>query len=122
MSKSRFLLTLSIILLIFVVFAGTSCSKLKNIKAPVTGTVYMDGRPASGTVAIKDEGGTVIAQERTNINGHFRITDLNPGTYKIVYFNYQGVPWKTEQVIQIRLGRPEVVELQLNSADRMSFN
>jgi hypothetical protein len=122
MLKNEKLAAVIILVLIIGALSGISCGRLKNIKASVSGTVYMDGRPVSGTVILTDQNEQVIAQERTNTNGHFRITDLQPGTYYIQYLNYQGVPWSTRQLVEVRLGRPEVVDLQLSAADRQMFN
>ncbi len=101
----------------------TSCGQLRNIKASIAGTVYIDGRPvAFGTVQVVNEAGVVVAQERTTSSGHYQIKDLDPGTYKVVYLNARGVRFGRETMIEVRRGRFEQVDLELSSTDRLPIN
>ena len=120
MSRKYFLIAL-IALIVLGLLGTVSCGRLKQIKGSISGTVYMDGRPVSGTIILKDANGATIAQERTNTGGHYRITDLEPGTYIVQYLNYQGVPWAKTQTVEVRIGRPEIVDLQLSATDRAAI-
>ncbi len=108
----------SIIVVIFCItlcglLLGTSCGGLKNVKASIAGTVYIDGRPqAFGTVqAWRD--GAMVQQQRCGQSGHFHLKDLNAGKYTVVYLNARGAPIGGETVVQVRLGRFETVDLYL---------
>ena len=118
--SSRLLIVPVIAVLLLGALSGVSCSRIK-IKASISGTVYMDGRPTSGTVLLSNKDGGTVAMERTNTSGHFRITDVDPGTYTLQYLNLQGVPWGHSETIVVRLGRPEIVDLQLSMEDRQLF-
>ena len=96
----------------------SSCSALRNVKASISGTVYLDGRPSFGTVVLLDMNGKQVAQQQTNMNGHFRITDIPAGRYQIQYLNNHGIPFGEPSIVEVRLGRPETVDLKLSSKDR----
>jgi len=99
-----------------------SCARLRNIKASISGTVYMDGRPISGHLLLKDTNGNVVGRADTSLSGHYQIKDINAGTYKLMFLNMQGVPWGGEVTVVVRLGRPEGVDLQLKSSDRLPIS
>jgi hypothetical protein len=121
LNRKVILSTLSFLLL--AVFLSSGCAGLAGkIKGSISGTVYMDGRPTSGTILIKDAGGTVIQQARTNLNGHYQLKDLSSGTYTLQYLNMQGMPFGHETTVEIRMGRFEVVDIQLTASDRMPIN
>lgn len=108
-------------MVILALLAGTSCGALKNVKASISGTVYMDGRPVAGTVQLVDESGNIVANERTTMEGHYTIKNLNPGKYTLQYLNYSGVPYGGETEVVVRIGRFETVDIHLSSADRVLF-
>jgi len=112
------LMTLALAML----FLMPSCGFMRNVKASIAGTVYMDGRPVSGTVVVYDMNGQEVAQARTTLEGHFIIKGLNPGTYKLRYLNMQGFPFGSEKVVEVRLGRFEQVKIELSSSDRIPIN
>jgi hypothetical protein len=113
-------LALSLTVALVAVLAGTSCGQLRNLKASIAGTVYMDGRQqAWGTVQAMNEAGQVVAQERCTDSGHYQLKNLDPGRYTLVYVNNMGVPYGGETVVEVRRGRFEQVDLYLSSADRM---
>jgi hypothetical protein len=81
----------------------------------IAGTVYVDGNPqAYGTVQALDEEGKLIAQERCNQTGHFRIMGLKQGIYRLIYLNARGSPFGGETVVRVRPGRFERVDLELS--------
>jgi hypothetical protein len=121
--KYRSFIVPIIALLILAVFAGSACSKLKNIKASISGTVYMDGRPISGHLLIKDAAtNAVVAQADTNLNGHFIAKDLNAGEYIIQFLNMQGVPFGNETRVKLSLGKFESVDIKLKATDRKTVD
>ena len=80
----------------------------------IAGTVYIDGNPqAYGTVQALDEEGKLIAQERCNQTGSFRIRGLRQGIYRLVYLNARGSPFGEATVVRVRPGRFERVDLEL---------
>ncbi len=109
-------------LILVVVLLGGSCTAIGNIKASVSGTAYMDGRPIQGTILLLDMNGTVVNQCRTGMNGHYQIRDVSAGKYELRFLNMQGVPFGREVSIEVRLGRPERVDLQLSASDRELMN
>jgi hypothetical protein len=118
MNYRRFIV-LIIALLVLAALAGSSCSKIRNIKGSISGTVYMDGRPISGHLLIKDAATkAVVAQADTNMNGHFIAKDLNAGEYIIQYLNMQGVPFGNETLVKVSLGKFEAVDIKLKATDR----
>lgn len=81
----------------------------------IAGTVYIDGNPqAYGTVQALNEEGKLVAQERCNQTGHFRIMGLRHGTYRLVYLNARGAPFGEETIVRVRPGRFESVDLELS--------
>ncbi len=104
------------------ILLSSSCAQLRQIKSSITGTVYMDGRPIQGTVQLLDENGAVLGSSRTNMNGHYQIRDVQPGTYILQFLNMQGMPYGNEVTVLVRMGRPEVVDLELTQADRVPLN
>lgn len=121
MIMTRRILWLILGMIVLALLAGTSCGALKNVKASISGTVYMDGRPVAGSVQLIDESGSIVATERTNMHGHFTIKNLNPGKYTLQYLNYSGVPYGGETVVEVRIGRFEAVDVHLSSTDRIAF-
>jgi len=102
------------------IILGASCSQLTNIKASIAGTVYIDGRPMPhGTVQAINEAGHVVGQERTSASGHYIIKDLDPGTYKLVFLNANGMQFGKETTVEVRRGRFEQVDLELSATDRI---
>lgn len=82
----------------------------------IAGTVYINGNPqAFGTVQALDEEGKLVAQERCNQTGHFRILGLRQGTYRLVYLNARGAQFGEETVVRVRPGRFERVDLELST-------
>lgn len=116
---NRLLIAFLIVICVTAAFTEISCGRLKNLKGSISGTVYMDGRPASGTIIVRDKDGNYVSQTRTNLNGHFQIKDLAAGTYKLQFLNMQGVPWGGEHTVEVRLGRFEVVNLEIKASDRI---
>jgi len=113
-------LALLLVVALLPALAGASCGQLRNLKASIAGTVYMDGRPAGwGTVQLLNEAGQVVAQERCTDSGHYNIRNLDPGRYTMVWLNNQGVPYGGETVVEVRRGRFEQVDLYLTRDDRM---
>ncbi len=87
---------------------------IEDMPSSLTGTVYVNGRvQAFGTIQVYDEEDNLVAQERANLNGHYRITDLRARTYYIVYLNASGSPLGEPIMVQLRPGRPEVVDLEI---------
>jgi hypothetical protein len=118
MNYRRFIVPI-IALLVLAVLAGSACGKLKNIKGSISGTVYMDGRPVSGHLLVKDAATNgVVAQADTNMNGHFNVKDLNAGEYLIQFLNMQGVPFGNETKVKVTIGKFEVVDIKLSATDR----
>jgi len=91
-------------------------SGLEEMTSSLAGTVYIDGRPqAYGTIQVWDEEENLVAQERANGSGHFRITDLKAQRYYIRYLNASGAYFGEPIMVQLRPGRPEVLDLELSS-------
>ena len=110
----------AILAVLTAILLGTSCSQLANIKASISGTVYMDGRPvAFGTVQAINDAGQVVASERTGSSGHYLLKDLDPGRYKLVYVNANGALFGKETIVEVRRGRFETVDLELSITDRL---
>jgi hypothetical protein len=100
--------------------SSVSCERLRNIKGSISGTVYMEGRPTSGHILVKDANGAVVKMADTNLNGHYYVKDLSPGDYQLQFLNMQAVPFGRLFSVKVRIGRPEVVDLQLTMADRLT--
>jgi hypothetical protein len=119
-SSPRLILAVTSVLL--AVFTAGSCAQLSQIKASISGTCYMDGRPIQGTVLLLDAAGTQLAQNRTTLSGHFQLKDITAGEYQLQFLNMQGVPFGEPVKVVVRLGRPEMVDIQLTASDRMQFH
>lgn len=103
------------IMLVFVVYAFTlaGCGALK-IKASVAGHVYMNQKLMPNfTIQLVDKGGQVVADGKTNQQGHFIIQDVPPGKYTVRILTFSGVPHKTTFEITVRPGRTEVADFDL---------
>jgi hypothetical protein len=110
--RYRYLIPLMIFAVLMTAISSVSCDRLKNIKGSISGTVYMDGRPTSGHILVKDANGTNVKMADTNLNGHYYVKDLSAGDYQLQFLNMFSVT--------VRIGRPEVVDLQLTMADRLA--
>jgi hypothetical protein len=87
---------------------------LEDMPSSLTGTVYVNGRvQAFGTIQVYDEEDHLVAQERANLYGHFRIVDLRAQTYYLVYLNASGSALGEPVMVQLRPGRPEVFDLEI---------
>jgi hypothetical protein len=120
--KYRYFIFPVLMIVLLGLLGSVSCDQIKNIKGSVNGTVYMDGRPVSGTILVKDANGAVVGQSRTNMNGHYQIKDLGAGTYTLQYLNMQGVPFGNETTVNVHVGKFETVDIQLKASDRMPIN
>src|SRR3990172_2063107 len=58
-SQNRTIIIATIFILLLVPIFSASCGKLQA-KASISGTVLMDGRPVSGSVLLKNEGGGAV--------------------------------------------------------------
>jgi hypothetical protein len=114
----QFKAAITIILLLCAILAEGECMGIKTVSS-LTGGVFLDGRPVTGTVFLKNEAGDVIAQQKTSVEGRYRLTGLKPGAYTIHYLNYQGVEWAEFFRVELRPGMPEIVDLQLHSEYRL---
>ena len=90
-------------------------SAMGDALGSISGTVYINGRPqAFGTVQAFNEDGQMVKQERCTQYGHFTISELEQGTYHLVYLNARGAPLGEETVVRVRPGRFERVDLRLD--------
>ncbi len=95
------------------VMAMTGCAALK-IKASVAGYVYKNQKLMPNfTVQLIDEGGTVVADGKTNQQGHFIIQDVPPGKYTVRLLNFSGNPEQKTFDITVRPGRTETADFDL---------
>ena len=120
--KYRPLVFVALVAAILGVMTNVSCDRLKNIKASISGTVYMDGRPQSGHVELKDANGNIVAMDDTTLAGHYILKDIKAGDYTLQFLNMQGVPFGGEVTVKVRMGRFEQVDLHIKSTDRISVN
>lgn len=118
--RYRLFIPLIAIAVLMTAISSVSCDRLKNIKGSISGTVYMEGRPTSGHILVKDANGAVVKMSDTNMNGHYYVKDLSPGDYQLQFLNMQAVPFGRLFPVKVRIGRPEVVDLQLTMADRLA--
>jgi hypothetical protein len=117
--KHRTLIFLALGIVLFGLLTTVSCDKLNNVKASISGTVYMDGRPSDGSVVLKDANGATVQMVHTNTpGGHYIIKDVTAGNYTLVFLNMAGIPWGGGTPVKVRLGRFETVDLHLTQADR----
>ena len=121
--RNRHLIPLLVIVILLAAISSLSCERLRNIKGSISGTVYMEGRPTSGHILVKDATGTsVVAMADTNMNGHYYVKNLAAGDYVLQFLNMQAVPFGKLFPVKVRIGRPEVCNLQLLMTDRLAPN
>ena len=116
--SKKILICITGVFLTLVLLSGSGCSSLK-INASVAGTVYQYNRPMPNfQVQLVDESGHVIATEPTNSQGHFIISDVPTGEYKVYVLTFAGTPYKGyEGHIKVRLGRMEKFDIDLGGDD-----
>jgi hypothetical protein len=102
---------------LLVMIAG-GCALL-DAKATLAGYVYQNNRPMPNwDVQIMDEGGRVVASEKTNAQGHFIISDVSPGDYTVRVLTFAGIPYAGyEKHITVRAGRTEKFDIELGGED-----
>jgi hypothetical protein len=95
---------------------GAIQNELNNTPGQLSGTVFLDGRPqAYGTVQVLDLEGKLVGQERAGQTGHYRILDLLPGDYDVVYLSASGNPIGQKIRVRIRPGRFEQLDLEFTT-------
>ena len=93
------------------------CKKPRKplITSSVAGTVYQFNRPMPNwKVQLVDESGHVIATEPTNSQGHYIISNIPAGEYKVYILTFAGTPFPGyEGYIKVRPGRMEKLDIDL---------
>jgi len=89
------------------------------ITSSVAGTIYQFNRPMPNwKIQLVDETGRVIATEPTNNQGHFIISDVPAGDYKVYVLTFAGTPYPGyEGNIKVRPGRMECLDIDLGGDD-----
>ena len=86
----------------------------KPASSSVAGYVYMNQKLMPNfTIQLKDNYGKILAQGKTNQQGHFIIKDVPPGEYEIQILTFAGTPHPKTFNIKVRPGRTEIVDIDL---------
>lgn len=97
------------------------CKKPRKplITSSVAGTVYQFNRPMPNwKVQLVDESGRVVATEPTNSQGHYIISNIPAGEYKVHVLTFAGTPFAGfECNIRVRPGRMEKLDIDLGGDD-----
>src|SRR3990172_7586655 len=92
------------VFLIFIISQATTgidCGP-PNVKSEIAGTVYVDGRPSAYSTIQAWLDDTLVAQVRCTHYGHYDFPNLDPGTYKLICLNAQGMQIGRETVVEVR--------------------